>query len=364
MREKDRRVSSSSINDIAVARGSVGTDRVTDLLADRAALDALLDLRFAGNVTDLVAGVFERPVADLLGRPCKKIRGRLVEVGFRLAQPHVLPSDRRLEQCSRLVDAIEYLHAGSLAVDDVQDGSKMRRGQPSLHLKHGLPIALNVGNWLYFHPLEIIASLGLSDAKELALYRIYHRTLLRAHLGQALDIGLRLTDLSQDRVPDACLAAMELKSGALFSLALMMGAILGDASAETLGVIERFGHGFGIGLQMFDDVGNLLGRAEPAKRWEDLVLRRPTWIWVCAARSCNEADYRQFVGHVRQLADDRRALQSWLDERKFLDAARVEADRHLMACQTQLDRFFGEPAHENALGALRSLADEIRRAYA
>ena len=42
--------------------------------------------------------------------------------------------------------AIELLHNGFLVHDDVQDGSEVRRGLPTLPKEHGIPIAVNVGN--------------------------------------------------------------------------------------------------------------------------------------------------------------------------------------------------------------------------
>ena len=124
----------------------------------------------------------------------------------------------------------------------------------------------------------------MSAEQELKILRLYNRTMVRAHLGQLIDVGIPIDTIPQEKVESACLASMELKSGALFAMSLLFGAIIAGADDETCAVIERFGHGFGMGLQMFDDIGNVRGAVEPAKRWEDLVLRRPTWIWACAAR--------------------------------------------------------------------------------
>jgi len=114
-------------------------------------LNDYLMLHFGSPVIDHVSSTLLRPVKELMARPGKRIRGQMVEVGFQLANALQVPTSIKEAQLKVLVECMEHLHAGSLAVDDVQDGSKMRRGKPSLHLKYGLPTALNTGNWLHAH---------------------------------------------------------------------------------------------------------------------------------------------------------------------------------------------------------------------
>ncbi len=61
------------------------------------------------------------------------------------------------------------LHLGSLIVDDIEDGSPIRRGGPALHLQIGTPLALNAGNWLYFLPGLLVSRLELPQTRELSL---------------------------------------------------------------------------------------------------------------------------------------------------------------------------------------------------
>ena len=55
-----------------------------------------------------------------------------------------------------LVEFVELLHAGTLVIDDIEDRSQLRRGQPTLHRVVGTPLAINTGNWMYFYALEKI----------------------------------------------------------------------------------------------------------------------------------------------------------------------------------------------------------------
>lgn len=333
-------------------------------LISQGELENLLGLKFGGPVSEVVSTVLFRPLGDLMSRPGKKIRGRLVELGFQLANDNQVVESYQVDALRKLMEGVELLHAGSLAVDDVQDGSKVRRGQPSLHMKYGLPISLNIGNWLYFWPLEIVNRLNLPEADELRIYRIYHRTLLRAHMGQAMDVGVPIDTLEQGRICDICVATMELKSGALFALALLAGAVVAKADDGLLETIDTFGHGLGIGLQMFDDIGNLKGSVEPAKRREDLVLRRPTWIWACAAKYYSGDVYGQFISAVHQLPLDHHPLEIWLEQHDFMRKSTQLAHEHIKHCFADLASHIPvDGARAEALGALRELSLEIARAY-
>ena len=43
---------------------------------------------------------------------------------------------------------MELLHNAFLIHDDLQDGSERRRGHPTLHALHGMPLAVNAGDAL------------------------------------------------------------------------------------------------------------------------------------------------------------------------------------------------------------------------
>ncbi|HEU5074747.1 MAG TPA: polyprenyl synthetase family protein, partial [Polyangiaceae bacterium] len=143
--------------------------------------------------THLRAGLYE-PLREFLSRPSKEFRARLVESCWQLsggtgAVPH------------RLASMVEVLHAGSLIVDDIEDASPERRGRPAVHVVHGLSVALNAGNWLYFMAYGLVEQLGLGPHVELGLYRWLSRTMARCHEGQALDLTVRMGLLSQAEVP-------------------------------------------------------------------------------------------------------------------------------------------------------------------
>jgi geranylgeranyl pyrophosphate synthase len=331
-------------------------------LPDETDLRRLLALKFGLSVDDLLQPALLEPIRDLLGRQGKGIRGKLVGLGFELFNgKHASLAFRR--QTKLCKDIIELIHAGSLVVDDIQDGSKMRRGLPALHRRYGIPVALNAGNWLYFWPLELVRDLGLPRDRERLLLRHYRETLLRAHFGQALDVGVRIDSVAQSRLPGVCLAAMELKTGALIAFALVLGALVGGASEEEISPLEEFGRGFGVALQMFDDLGNLRSRSSPSKRFEDLALRRPSWVWACAAKECDGDAYGEFLAAVRKLPE-RRLLQNWLGRSGLASKARAEAQEHLARVSRRLEADLARGSCDRgSLSKLRALGLAVSESY-
>ena len=47
---------------------------------------------------------------------------------------------------------VETVHNATLIVDDIEDGSLSRKGEPCVHIKYGIDTAINAGNYMYFAP--------------------------------------------------------------------------------------------------------------------------------------------------------------------------------------------------------------------
>jgi geranylgeranyl pyrophosphate synthase len=313
-------------------------DQLVDLLEQE--LAALLEQGEARGVPRrLWEQVLFDPIRGVLRRPGKAFRARLVDLGWS-AGSGVGPVPPRLPLI------IECLHAGSLVVDDIQDGSTHRRGGDTLHRTHGVPTAINCGNWLYFWAFEMLARARLPPATELALQRRVSATAFRCHFGQALDVGVDVADLPQEEVRGVVLAATETKAGGLTGLALELGALAAGAPPARVEALASFGTAVGVGLQMLDDCGGLVGTREPHKRWEDLRLARPTWPWAWLADDLDAARYRALQDEQRAVSAGARtpealatSLLAALDGR-----GRARAHAHLAAALEQLGAALGDGA--------------------
>ena len=52
----------------------------------------------------------------------------------------------QLEEVLPSAAVLEFFHNAFLIHDDIEDQSELRRGAPTLHYAHGVPIAVNVGD--------------------------------------------------------------------------------------------------------------------------------------------------------------------------------------------------------------------------
>ena len=254
------------------------------------------------TATALAPATWDRALADIardiLGRPSHQFRARMCALGWRLADgpgevPAVLPF------------LVEVIHAGSLIVDDIEDGSRERRGAPCLHLLHGTPLALNAGTWMYFWALDLVQHVPVEARLQEALRRALFETMYGCHLGQSLDLSVGVGDLPRAAVYDTVATTTALKTGALMELAARLGALAAGAAGERIEALARFGRRMGIGLQMLDDFGNLNApHTEDAngKSLEDLRNGRPTWPWALAAQELDEPDFARLQASARALA--------------------------------------------------------------
>ena len=55
---------------------------------------------------------------------------------------------------------------GSHRIDDIEDGSELRRGQPVAHAIYGIPQTINAANYVYFIALERVLSLQHAKVTE------------------------------------------------------------------------------------------------------------------------------------------------------------------------------------------------------
>lgn len=147
-------------------------------------------------------------------------------------------------------EVVEILHNASLLIDDIEDDSVLRRGQPVAHLVYGIPITINSANYYYFVALNKLVQHFPSD-KVHKVVQIYSEQMLRLHEGQGMDIYWR--DAQQCPSIEQYKAMINLKTTSLFYFSYELLNLFSNKKMELKPLCTLLGDYF----QIRDDYANL-----------------------------------------------------------------------------------------------------------
>ena len=207
--------------------------------------------------------------------------------------PGSVPARRR-EAVRDAAVAIEIFHKASLVHDDIEDADAMRYGQPTLHRQHGIPAAINAGDYMLGLGYSIVASLPGVDAETqrdlLAMLADAH---LRLAQGQGAELWWR--DAGDKRLsPEEALAIYGLKTSPAFEVAVAMGIRLAGLQPTAVGAVDRYALHVGTGFQVLNDLKDWSGDLENNRRAAgDLLGGRPTLMWALAIERLPAAGVEQ-----------------------------------------------------------------------
>ncbi len=232
----------------------------------------------------------------------------------------------QLEAVLPTAATLELYHNAFLVHDDIEDESLLRRGAPTLHVDHGIPVAVNVGDAmlsLSLQPLlDNVERVGLGPALRI-LQAIAHMT-RRTVEGQATELDW-VRDNAWQLDDGDYLAMVEHKtSWYSFITPLQVGAVAAAAGPAEVAALEPLGRHLGAAFQITDDLLNL--RADPEDYGKeiggDLWEGKRTLMLLHALRSARPDDRERalaILGRPRPLLDG-----SGTDVLGLLD--------HLVAC--------------------------------
>ncbi|MBA2323033.1 MAG: polyprenyl synthetase family protein [Pseudonocardiales bacterium] len=154
--------------------------------------------------------------------------------------------------------AIEFAHNAFLVHDDIEDGSRQRRGSPTLHHLHGTPLAVNAGD-----ALAVLALRPLRDGTPLSS-RLSRRVsdeffemLTHTIEGQATELGWRADNVIDLGVSDYLGLIAQKTCWYTTVWPLRAGALIGSAGTAPLDALTRFGFHLGAAFQIRDDLLDL-----------------------------------------------------------------------------------------------------------
>jgi geranylgeranyl diphosphate synthase, type II len=204
--------------------------------------------------------------------------------------------------------AIELLHNAFMIHDDIEDDSLVRRGRPTLHAQHGVPIALNVGDALSFLSLAPL----LDNARRLGhetAWRIMRECIdvvARTVEGQAIELGWMHDD--EFDITERDYLKMVLLKTCWYTTILpcRVGAIAANARVGH-GDFVRFGTYFGSSFQIRDDVLNLEGVVEHYGKeiGGDIHEGKRTLMLIHLLRTCSPEERAEVIEVYRRPRGER-----------------------------------------------------------
>lgn len=223
--------------------------------------------------------------------------------------------------------AIEAIHCYSLIHDDLpcMDDDDLRHGKPTLHHEFDEATAVLAGDALHALAFEILADHGTSSDP-------FVRSELIATLGTASGMNGMAGGQMMDMVADeegvtydlqAITRLQQLKTGALLSCSVEMGAVMGKVPVEGRAHLRAYSRDIGLAFQIADDLLDVEGDADKAGK----ALRKDdeqgkqtfvTLMGVDQARNQARMLVDQAVGHLSSYgseADTLRALARFIVER-------------------------------------------------
>lgn len=170
--------------------------------------------------------------------------------------------------------AIEMLHTAFLVHDDVEDESELRRGHPTLHTRHGVPLAVNAGDAMQAMSMRLLRRNieDLGPRLALRIFDEFDHMLMQSLEGQALELGW-IRDNAGHVTPRDYLR-MTLKKTCWYSFIhpCRIGAMIARPDDIDFDAFNAFGFYLGAAFQIRDDLLNLVGdeRAYGKERLGDL----------------------------------------------------------------------------------------------
>ena len=198
--------------------------------------------------------------------------------------------------------AVEFVHNFSLIHDDIQDQDIERRHRPTAWTIWGVPIALQVGNYMRILSDLIVKNnlnLALDNNLRLECTEILSRAYLETVEGQYLDLEY---EGKINITIDEYLSMIGRKTGALISCALTLGALLGTDDQRKVKELSEFGRILGVVFQIRDDYLGIWGLEEDTgkKPANDVRRKKNSLPIIHVFQNATQADMKEISAIYRK----------------------------------------------------------------
>lgn len=160
--------------------------------------------------------------------------------------------DEVSEDVKRAAIGVECFHKASLVHDDIQDNDETRYGKPTVHVTHGVPMAINIGDALLGEGYRLLSQ--CTHASLLA-------EVAQAHVKLCQGQGMELEWSNQPRpvTLEEVLDIFRKKTVPAFEVSLQLGLICAGEELQIRQIFLEFSNALGVAYQLQDDVEDFAG---------------------------------------------------------------------------------------------------------
>lgn len=200
----------------------------------------------------------------------------------------------------RTAMSIETFHKASLVHDDIEDGDRFRYGEEAVHIKYGVPTAINVGDYLVGLGYRLVShevkSLGAEVVAD--LLDILADAHQRLSEGQGAELVWRDSGNKQLKPIDA-LKIYALKTSPAFEAAFFCGLRLAGPIADYQESVRGFARNLGVAFQILNDLKDWAPDTNNKMAvGGDIVGGRPTVLWALALEALPETQKQELLALV------------------------------------------------------------------
>ena len=182
-----------------------------------------------------------------LGSPGKRMRPAIA-----IAASQVFPGP--IDPPVLVATGVELLHIASLVHDDTVDDTPLRRGRSTVASTWGAPMAVLAGDYIFAAAASYVCQAG-----NLQVVQRFTQTIMDLSSGELIE---RFTAYDWRQTREQYEERIYQKTASLFSAAAEVGALLSDASEESVDALTLYGRSVGMAFQVVDDILDFEGAAD------------------------------------------------------------------------------------------------------
>ncbi|MDP3624301.1 MAG: short chain isoprenyl diphosphate synthase IdsA [Methanobacteriaceae archaeon] len=211
------------------------------------------------------------------------------------------------EYALKTAAAIELIHTFSLIHDDIMDKDEMRRGEPSVHVLWGEPMAILAGDTLFSKAFETVirTKIDVSSYKRVnEALAVVVDSCIKICEGQACDMSFEEQfDVKESEYMDMIYK----KTAALIAAATKAGAIMGGGNPEQVEALSEYGRLIGLSFQIQDDYLDVISDEKSLGKpvGSDIVEGKMTLMVVKALAEASPEDKETLIAILKENNPDR-----------------------------------------------------------